>query len=230
MSLDLPSRRFALLRDHAESLVLQARTHEDHLKALVLDAEADMQSAEAAVDGTSHRHDDVWNLLCAQAQHAKECAQRARQLCVSAGHGHVAARRLLADLDPDCGTDEPVFDPRPHAVLVVDDSEDVREVVACVLENAGFVVRTAANGLEGLIAAYEMRPGVIVMDVAMPVLDGIEATRLIKSFEATRAARVIAYTGDASIDHLAEQPFVAVLQKPATPDVVLATVQRVVRA
>jgi hypothetical protein len=74
-------------------------------------------------------------------------------------------------------------------VLVVDDYGDVRDLLARVLEGAGFLVRTAANGLEGLIAAYEMRPAVIVMDVSMPVLDGIEATRLIKAGEATRDAR-----------------------------------------
>ena len=79
-------------------------------------------------------------------------------------------------------------------MLVVDDYGDVRELIAEVLRNAGFVVRTAANGLEGLLAAYEMRPAVIVMDFAMPVLDGLEATRLIKASEAMRQARVIAYT------------------------------------
>jgi CheY-like chemotaxis protein len=230
MSFDLPSDRFAVLRDHVQSLVSQARAHEDYLKTLVREAEADILSAEAALSGTYHRDDDVWHLLCARAEDAQERAQRARQLCISARHGHVAARRLLVDLDPGCGPDELVFDRRPHAVLVVDDSEDVRELVAQILENSGFVVRVAANGLEGLIAAYEMRPGVIVMDVAMPVLNGIEATRLIKSFEPTRAAQVIAYTGNASIDRLGEQPFAAVLQKPATPDVVVATVQRVAGA
>ena len=55
-------------------------------------------------------------------------------------------------------------------MLVVDDYYDVRELAARVLQDAGFVVRTAANGLEGLMAAYEMRPGVILMDVTMPVL------------------------------------------------------------
>jgi CheY-like chemotaxis protein len=105
---------------------------------------------------------------------------------------------------------------------------DVREAVAGLLQNAGFVVRTAANGLEGLIAAYQMRPGVILMDVTMPVLGGIEATRLIKASEVTRHARVIAYTADPSLDStLVQTLFSAVLQKPAPPDVVLATVQHV---
>jgi CheY-like chemotaxis protein len=73
-----------------------------------------------------------------------------------------------------------------------------------------------------------MRPGVIVMDVSMPVLDGIEATRLIKANEATRDARVIAYTGNPSFDTSATaRLFAAVLAKPTTPAVVLATVQRV---
>ena len=79
-----------------------------------------------------------------------------------------------------------------------------------------------------LIAAYEMRPGVIVMDVSMPVLDGIEATRLIKAGEATRHARVIAYTGNPSFDESpTRQLFAAVLHKPTTPHAVLATVQHV---
>ena len=113
-------------------------------------------------------------------------------------------------------------------MLVVDDYGDVREVLAEVLQDAGFVGRTAANGLEALIAAYEMRPAVIVMDVSMPVLDGIEATRLIKAGKATRGARVIAYTGNPSLDDNAAQTlFAAVLLKPATPETLIATVQHV---
>jgi CheY-like chemotaxis protein len=113
-------------------------------------------------------------------------------------------------------------------VLVVDDHDEVRTVLTVVLESAGFVVRTAANGLEALLAAYEMRPGVIVMDVSMPVLDGIEATRLIKAAAATRDVRVIAYTGNPSFeDSPTRTLFAAVLTKPSTPDTVLATVQHV---
>ena len=115
---------------------------------------------------------------------------------------------------------------RATAVLVVDDVPDQRDMVAEILREAGFLVRTAVNGLDALIAAYEMKPSVIVMDVSMPVLDGLEATRLIKAAEELREAKVIAYTGNASIsDLLAKQWFVAVVPKPSPPDVVLAAVQ-----
>ena len=93
--------------------------------------------------------------------------------------------------------------------------------------DAGFVVRASSNGLEALLTAYEMRPAVIVMDVTMPVLDGIEATRLIKAVDAIREARVIACTGSPSrLDGLADRLFAAVLLKPASPDEVLATVRQ----
>ena len=113
-------------------------------------------------------------------------------------------------------------------MLVADDYRELRESIAAVLRNAGFVVRTAANGLEALLGAYEMRPAVILMDVSMPVLDGLEATRLIKAADATRHARVIAYTGNAEADNApARTLFAAVLHKPTTPAVVVATVRHV---
>jgi len=148
----------------------------------------------------------------------------ARRLLVGAHQQNAVARRLLEhlDADPETGAE------RRNAVLVVDDYDEIRDSVARVLTAAGFLVRTAANGLEGLLAAYEMRPGIIVMDVSMPVLDGIEATRLIKAGEATRDTRVIAYTSHPAIeDSEARTLFSAVLTKPATPGAVLATVRQV---
>jgi CheY-like chemotaxis protein len=66
------------------------------------------------------------------------------------------------------------------------------------------------------------------MDLAMPVLDGITATRLIKASEATRRTRIIAYTGDSGLDGSpAHTLFTAVVQKPATPAALLAVVQHV---
>jgi two-component system cell cycle response regulator DivK len=147
---------------------------------------------------------------------------------VHAREHHDTARRLLGRLNGNStAAERRPSPPCGEAVLVVDDYHEVREVLALAVTNIGFIVRTAANGLEGLIAAYEMRPAVILMDVTMPVLDGIEATRLIKATKATRHARVIAYTATATVDDRASQNlFVAVLAKPAPLDAVIATVQR----
>jgi CheY-like chemotaxis protein len=147
--------------------------------------------------------------------------QRARTTC---------HRATAAESARDDASAEPQTASRGVAVLVVDDAEDVRDMVALVLRDAGFVVRTAVDGLEALLGAYEMQPAVIVMDMTMPVLDGLEATRLIKATKATRDARVIAYTANPSLaDVLVQRLFVAVLPKPSTPDVVLAAVQNVAR-
>ncbi|HEY0874916.1 MAG TPA: response regulator [Vicinamibacterales bacterium] len=86
-------------------------------------------------------------------------------------------------------------------------------------------VRTAVNGLEGLLAAYEMKPAVIVMDLSMPVLNGLDATRLLTSTAATRESKVIAYTGNGSIPPLLARWFVEIVPKPSPPDVLLAAVQ-----
>jgi two-component system cell cycle response regulator DivK len=63
----------------------------------------------------------------------------------------------------------------PPVVLVVDDSADAREMYAEYLEFSGFRVVTACNGQEALAAAHEEWPAVIIMDLAMPVMDGWEA-------------------------------------------------------
>jgi CheY-like chemotaxis protein len=66
---------------------------------------------------------------------------------------------------------------RDRLVLVVDDDETVRRVVRHVLEVDDFDVVEAASGLEALEAAESARPVVIVLDVVMPGLDGIEVCR-----------------------------------------------------
>ena len=224
MSLRFPSDQRAALCHDTRLVVERAGDHESQLEALVASAEWDVRQAEAALFSAATSDPNHLRHLLAEQQRTAAGAATARRLCISAREQHAAVRQLLANLTGD----HYVGAQRANAVLVVDDYGDVRELVARVLENAGFIVNTAANGLEALIAAYEMRPGVIVMDVSMPVLDGIEATRLIKAAAATRDARVIAYTGNASFDdNLLGTLFAAVLRKPATPDAVLATVQHV---
>lgn len=224
MSLSFSAERLSDLQRDARFLVERINDHKHDVEAFAESAERDLSEAErAAAHATCVGVEEARELLCNQAPRSAASAASARQLAESAREQHAAACRMLTEMDGD-----PVPTPRTKAVLVVDDYGEVREIVAGVLRDAGFVVRTAANGLEGLLAAYEMRPGVILMDVTMPVLGGIEATRLIKASEATRDARVIAYTAAPLRDSdIVQQLFAAVLEKPAPPDVVLATVQTV---
>lgn len=154
----------------------------------------------------------------------------AGRLRLAAHEHHVAATRLAFDLGdrPDRHESERAV---ACAVLVADDYQDSREFMSMVLHNAGYIVRTATNGLEAVIAAYEMQPAVIVMDLMMPVLDGVEATRLIKAIDRLRDARVIAYGANPPVDQSMFQGlFTDVLQKPSPPDLVVAAVQRCARA
>src|SRR5690349_8610854 len=62
---------------------------------------------------------------------------------------------------------------RNPSVLVIDDDRDVRDTMRLVLEHGGYVVQTAADGLEGLACLHAApRPAVVVLDLAMPGMDG----------------------------------------------------------
>jgi two-component system cell cycle response regulator DivK len=226
MLIRFPSEQLADLRHDALLLVERTGDQEGQLEAFVAAVDRDRREAEAAVSHAAEDLDvdEIRVLLSEQLQRSAAGAAAARRLLVDGHQQHAAAVRLLAHLDVDHG----IGAQRPNAVLVVDDYGDIRDTLARVLRDAGFLVRTADNGLDALLVAHEMRPAVIVMDVSMPVLDGIEATRLIKAGEATRAARVIAYTGNPAFDDSPTRAmFAAVLTKPSTPDMVLATVQHV---
>ena len=152
-----------------------------------------------------------------------------RELGITAGEQRRIANRLLSDQSGLVDAERLLENSPPyHGVLVVDDYEATREALAKLLRNAGFAVLTAKNGLEGVIVAHEMRPTVIIMDLSMPVLDGFEATRLIKALDSTCRGHVIAHSQDGMIDSPARPLCAAVLPKPAMPEVVIATIQRLV--
>jgi CheY-like chemotaxis protein len=222
MSLQFLPEQLAALRQDAQLLVERAAEQAGELEAFVAAADRDDRRSEAS-GSDSPDVDENRRLLSAQFKRTAAQVAVAKRLLDVAHQQHVTACRLLEHLD-----DDRRFARWPNAVLVVDDYGEVRALLASVLEDAGFTVRTASNGLEAVIAAYEMRPGVILMDLSMPVLDGVEATRLIKAGETTRDTRVIAYTGNPSFDSTPSRAlFAAVVQKPATPDAVLAKVQYV---
>ena len=82
-------------------------------------------------------------------------------------------------------------------ILLVEDNEMNRDMLSRRLERRGYQVVQAVDGAQGVEMARAEMPGLIIMDMSLPVLDGWEATRRIKSDEAIRGIPVIALTAHA---------------------------------
>ena len=121
----------------------------------------------------------------------------------------------------------------PPVVLIVEDNADNRDIYSTILRHRGFVVMEAENGEDGVRMAREHLPAVVLMDVAMPGMNGWEATKLLKADPATAAIPVIAVTAyamDADRRKAAEAGCDGYLAKPVEPRRVAEEVERVLAA
>ena len=82
-------------------------------------------------------------------------------------------------------------------ILLVEDNEMNRDMLSRRLERKGYQVVCAVNGVEGVAMATSESPDLILMDMSLPIMDGWEATRILKAAAATRAIPVIALTAHA---------------------------------
>jgi len=124
-------------------------------------------------------------------------------------------------------------EPKRPLVLVVEDYQDAREMYAAYLQFAGFRVAEATNGLEAIEQSLELRPDIILMDLALPKVDGWEATRRLKEDERTRHIPIVALTGHALAGHAegARQAGCdAFVTKPCLPDALVAEIRRMLAA
>jgi CheY-like chemotaxis protein len=80
-------------------------------------------------------------------------------------------------------------------VLIVDDIPDVREMYSFYLITQGFKVLTARDAVSGIDSALQHRPDVVVMDLSMPAVDGVEATHRLKADARTRRIPILILTG-----------------------------------
>ena len=106
-------------------------------------------------------------------------------------------------------------------VLIVDDSLSAREMYGEYLNHRGFWTVTAPDGEASIAVAFNLRPDVIVMDLAMPRMDGVSAIRRLKQIRRTRGIPVILLTGHAleAIERGAlEAGAVVFLMKPCLPE------------
>jgi two-component system cell cycle response regulator DivK len=79
-------------------------------------------------------------------------------------------------------------------ILIIEDQEDNRAIMRDLLSSAGFELIEAVNGEEGVKLAQSERPDLILMDIQLPVIDGYEATRQIRSFVDLKSTPIIAVT------------------------------------
>ena len=115
-------------------------------------------------------------------------------------------------------------------VLVAEDYDDARDIMSMVLQSAGFQVLEARDGIEALEAARNFRPNIIVMDMFMPNMDGLTATRALRDEPELRRIPVIAQTAQPSVISGSRELFDAVLAKPCSPDLLIRTITELDRA
>jgi DNA-binding response OmpR family regulator len=112
-------------------------------------------------------------------------------------------------------------------LLVVDDELDTAQMVALLLTHAGHQVRYAVTAKAALEIAAEQKPSVIVLDLGLPDMEGIELARRLKAMDGVRQARIVAITGrmnDAEPRAL-QAGCERFLRKPVAPEVLAAIIR-----
>lgn len=118
-------------------------------------------------------------------------------------------------------------------ILIVDDDPSVRKVAQFRLEREGYRVVTASNGDEGLRLAKSERPGVILLDILMPGMNGREVLRRLKADAETSSIPVVLLTVIEAHDEMTDPigpGWADRVSKPYNPDQLLEKVQRVLAA
>jgi CheY-like chemotaxis protein len=119
--------------------------------------------------------------------------------------------------------------PADALVLVVEDYQDAREMYSAYLQFSGYRVAEATNGLEAIEKTLELMPDIILMDLALPKIDGWEATKRLKSDERTKHIPIVALTGHALAgfaEGAREAGCDAFVTKPCLPDALVAEIRR----
>ena len=120
----------------------------------------------------------------------------------------------------------------PAKILLVDDEPDILEILEFNLRKEGFEVATAGNGLAGLALAREIHPDLIVLDIMMPIMDGVEVCRQLRAdptFDSTvitfLTAREEDYSQIAALDTGGDD----YITKPIRPRVLISRVKALLR-
>ena len=154
-------------------------------------------------------------------------------------HRRTARRAHLGRIDPGSRVDLLIHSSRhcrtpdgasmSRVILVVEDQEDNRQILRDLLKSADYEITEAENGEEALATVVRQRPGLILMDIQLPGIDGYEATRRIKADPALCSIPIIAVTSYAlggDEDKCREAGCDDYVSKPYSPRQLLAKIRR----
>ena len=115
----------------------------------------------------------------------------------------------------------------------MDDNADTREMYALYFRSLGYTVRLANDGGQGVVLSRILQPDIIVMDLSMPAMDGLTATRLLRRDARTRGVPIVILTGypaHAIEGGVLEAGANAFLTKPCLPEELEQHVSRILHA
>jgi len=119
-----------------------------------------------------------------------------------------------------------------HTILLVDDDPDIREFISFNLVKEGFKVETAKNGLEGVEMCKKFKPDLVLLDVMMPGMDGMEACEVIRATPEI-AHTVIAFLSARGEDYSQVAGFESggddYITKPIRPKVLVSRIKALLR-
>lgn len=122
------------------------------------------------------------------------------------------------------------MDTKNHKILIVDDSEKNLKLFKLIIASMGHEIMTAGNGEEGIKKAKEELPDLILMDIQMPVMDGVSAVNVLSADEATKNIPVIALTSYAmkgDRERFLQHGFTDYISKPIDTDNFMDTIKKV---
>lgn len=115
---------------------------------------------------------------------------------------------------------------RSPLVLLVEDDRDTREMYSEFLSYAGLRVEATSSASRALERARDERPDVVVTDIAMPGMDGLELSRRLRATPPTREVPIIAVSGNPT-ERARDAGCDVVLEKPCAPDRLLHAIEDV---
>ena len=116
----------------------------------------------------------------------------------------------------------------PKRILIVEDNENNMYLISFILRNKSYEVIEARTGEDGVELAIKEKPDLIIMDIQLPGIDGIEATRRIRKSEAGKTVPIVAFTSHAMAsdrEKTLNAGCTGYIEKPINPDSFLAVIE-----